>query len=123
MKCVLGAATWMNPHVLVLDEPTNYLDRESLGALTAALNDFGGGVVIISHQFEFTNAICKEKWLIVDGRLTTEGESWAVPTKIVQGDLADEASSLFPPRSGGGSCSSRLCVLFSCVCVLLGNVC
>ena len=90
VKVVLGAATWMNPHVLVLDEPTNYLDRDSLGALTAALNDFGGGVVIISHQFEFTNAICKEKWLVADGRLTTEGESWAVPTKLVQGPEADE---------------------------------
>jgi len=91
VKVVLGAATWMNPHVLVLDEPTNYLDRDSLGALTAALNDFGGGVVIISHQFEFTNAICKEKWLVENGTLTTEGEAWAVPTKILgAGDQPDE---------------------------------
>jgi ATPase subunit of ABC transporter with duplicated ATPase domains len=41
----------------------DYLDRDSLGALTGALIEFGGGVIIISHQFEFTNAICKEKWV------------------------------------------------------------
>ena len=47
---VLAAATWMNPHMLVLDEPSNYLDRESLGALADAIKEFGGGVVMISHN-------------------------------------------------------------------------
>jgi elongation factor 3 len=37
VKLVLGAAMWQQPHILVLDEPTNYLDRESLGAMAAAL--------------------------------------------------------------------------------------
>ena len=50
MKVVLAAATWMNPHMLVLDEPSNYLDRESLGALADAIKEFGGGVVMISHN-------------------------------------------------------------------------
>ena len=50
MKVVLGAAMWNSPHMLVLDEPTNYLDRESLGALAAAIKEYGGGVVMISHH-------------------------------------------------------------------------
>lgn len=50
MKVVLAAAMWQNPHMLVLDEPTNYLDRESLGALANAIKEFGGGVVMISHS-------------------------------------------------------------------------
>lgn len=50
MKVVIAAAMWQNPHMLVLDEPTNYLDRESLGALAAAIKDYGGGVVMISHS-------------------------------------------------------------------------
>ncbi len=50
MKLVLAAAMWNNPHLLVLDEPTNYLDRESLGALAAAINDFQGAVIMISHN-------------------------------------------------------------------------
>ena len=47
---VLAAATWQQPHLIVLDEPTNYLDRESLGALAIAIKDYGGGVVVISHH-------------------------------------------------------------------------
>lgn len=65
---------WNRPHVLVLDEPTNYLDREALGALTQAIKNFGGGVVIISHNSEFTDALCTEKWLIKDGQCFTEGD-------------------------------------------------
>lgn len=49
---------WNRPHIAVFDEPTNYLDREALGALTQAIKNFGGGVVIISHNAEFVNAIC-----------------------------------------------------------------
>lgn len=47
---VLAAAMWNNPHVLVLDEPTNYLDRDSLGALAGAIREYGGGVVMITHN-------------------------------------------------------------------------
>ena len=50
MKVVLAAAMWLNPHILVLDEPTNYLDRDSLGALATAIKEYGGGVVMISHN-------------------------------------------------------------------------
>lgn len=50
MKVVLAAAMWNNPHLLVLDEPTNFLDRESLGALASAIQEFAGGVIMISHN-------------------------------------------------------------------------
>ena len=50
VKVVLAAAMWMEPHVLILDEPTNFLDRDSLGALATAIKKFGGGCIIISHQ-------------------------------------------------------------------------
>merc|ERR1711907_568116 len=45
VKVVLGAAMWMQPHLVILDEPTNYLDRESLGALADAIREFEGGDV------------------------------------------------------------------------------
>jgi elongation factor 3 len=67
VKVVLGACTWNQPHILVMDEPTNYLDRDSLGALAGAIKDFGGGVVIISHHNEFTSALCPETWTVKDG--------------------------------------------------------
>lgn len=74
VKLVLAAAMWNRPHVLVLDEPTNYLDREALGALTQAIKAFGGGVVIISHNKEFTDAICTETWMVENGKCCVEGE-------------------------------------------------
>ncbi|KAF9940838.1 translational elongation factor EF-1 alpha [Mortierella alpina] len=85
VKVVLAAAMWLNPHILVLDEPTNYLDRDSLGALTEALREFGGGVVIISHHRDFTEAICGETWSINAGELAVTGNNYTqrVESKIV----------------------------------------
>merc|ERR1711904_349971 len=42
VKIVLAASMWQNPHVLILDEPTNYLDRDGLGALVLAIKDYQG---------------------------------------------------------------------------------
>jgi len=75
VKVVLAAAMWNQPHILVLDEPTNYLDRESLGALAGAIETFDGGVVIISHNNEFTQALCPETWLMDAGHLETKGDA------------------------------------------------
>jgi elongation factor 3 len=75
VKVVLGASMWQNPHILVLDEPTNYLDRDGLGALTQALKEWDGGVIIISHNKEFCNAVATEKWIMQQGRLRQEGSS------------------------------------------------
>ena len=66
----------MEPHVLILDEPTNFLDRDSLGALATAVKNFAGGVIIISHQREFYSALCPEVWSVVDGRVTVSGSEW-----------------------------------------------
>jgi elongation factor 3 len=76
VKVVLAAAMWLNPHLLVLDEPTNYLDRDSLGALSLAIKEFGGGVVIISHNREFTDTVTVEKWSVVAGVLTVSGNNY-----------------------------------------------
>merc|ERR1719363_48374 len=75
VKIVLAASMWQNPHVLILDEPTNYLDREGLGALVLAIKDYKGGVLIISHNKEFCDNVATEKWIMQGGRLRIEGES------------------------------------------------
>jgi elongation factor 3 len=69
----MAAAMWSQPHILILDEPTNYLDRESLGALAGAITDYQGGVVIISHNNEFVSTLCPEEWVMDSGHLTTKG--------------------------------------------------
>merc|ERR1711979_87344 len=75
VKVVLAASMWQNPHVLILDEPTNYLDREGLGALVLACKDYKGGVLIISHNKEFCDNVATEKWIMKGGYLRIEGES------------------------------------------------
>merc|ERR1711976_1146204 len=77
VKVVLAASMWQNPHVLILDEPTNYLDREGLGALVLACKDYKGGVLIISHNKEVCDNVATEKWIMQGGKLRIEGESKA----------------------------------------------
>lgn len=76
VKLVLAACTWQRPHLIVLDEPTNYLDRDSLGALSKALKSFEGGIVIITHSAEFTKDLTEEVWAVLDGRMTPSGHNW-----------------------------------------------
>lgn len=76
VKVVLGAGLWNLPHIVILDEPTNFLDRDSLGALAAAIKNFKGGVFMISHNAEFYEALCPEKWILESGRLTVMGAEW-----------------------------------------------
>ena len=64
VKVVIAAAMWNQPHIVILDEPTNYLDRDSLGALAGAIEVFEGGVVMITHNNEFCSALCPETWLM-----------------------------------------------------------
>merc|ERR1711907_381449 len=86
VKVVLAACMWQNPHILILDEPTNYLDREGLGALVLACKDYKGGVLIISHNKEFCDSMGTEKWIMKGGYLRIEGESKA------DGEENEEAS-------------------------------
>jgi elongation factor 3 len=76
VKVVLAACSWQRPHVIVLDEPTNYLDRDSLGALSKAIKSFEGGVVIITHSREFTENLTEEVWAVLDGKMTPSGHNW-----------------------------------------------
>jgi len=73
VKVVVAATMWQNPHILILDEPTNYLDRDGLGALVLAIKDYQGGVLIISHNREFCDSVTTEKWIMNKGRLRIEG--------------------------------------------------
>ena len=59
-----------------MDEPTNYLDRDSLGALSKALKAFEGGVIIITHSAEFTKNLTEEVWAVMDGKMTPSGHNW-----------------------------------------------
>ena len=70
-RLVICAAFWSKPHVIALDEPTNYLDNDSVAALTKALKDFKGAVVTVSENEAFVAEISNEKWIVENGNVTT----------------------------------------------------
>merc|ERR1719160_1869063 len=86
VKIVLAGSMWQNPHILILDEPTNYLDREGLGALVLAIKDYKGGVLIISHNKEFCDGVAQEKWIMNKGYLRIEGESVDTTKEMTSGN-------------------------------------
>merc|ERR1712050_162502 len=68
-KLTLGAAFWTKPHIVALDEPTNYIDMETLESLVRALARYKGGVIVISHAKEFVEQVCDETWLVEGGTI------------------------------------------------------
>lgn len=96
VKVVLAAAMWNNPHILVLDEPTNYLDRDSLGALAEAIKAYGGGVVMITHNREFYQALTQETWMVADGKLTPTGQQNPNAAKeLVKFEVQEETTDAY----------------------------
>ena len=70
-RLVLAAAMWNKPHVICLDEPTNYLDNETLKALIFALKKFKGGVLTISHNAAFVGEVCLDTWRVFQGKVAS----------------------------------------------------
>ena len=63
-RVALAAVSFKQPHLLVLDEPTNNLDLESVSALAESVRDFEGAVVCVSHDQHFVNTIANEAWVV-----------------------------------------------------------
>ncbi|KAK0414855.1 hypothetical protein QR680_011642 [Steinernema hermaphroditum] len=60
----------VKPNYLIMDEPTNHLDVEAVDALGYALNEFKGGVVLVSNDERLISLICKELWVVKDRTVT-----------------------------------------------------
>ncbi len=63
-------ATLDAPHLIILDEPTNHLDIESREALVEALTEYGGAVILVSHDPHLVELVADRLWLVRDGRVT-----------------------------------------------------
>ncbi|CAK0858031.1 unnamed protein product [Prorocentrum cordatum] len=76
-KLVLSAALWLNPNLLVLDEPASCLERCSLEALAAAIEDYKGGVLITSHSKDrhYFEAAATERYVLRGGRLRADAQA------------------------------------------------
>ena len=67
-RLALALLIWTRPNLLLLDEPTNHLDLEMRHALTLALQDFEGGVILVSHDRALLRASCDQFILVADGK-------------------------------------------------------
>nr|HET7859475.1 ATP-binding cassette domain-containing protein [Caldimonas sp.] len=68
-RLVLAMLVWQRPNLLLLDEPTNHLDLTTREALSMALNEFEGTVVLVSHDRALLREVCDEFWLVSGGKL------------------------------------------------------
>ena len=68
-RLVLAMLVWQRPNLLLLDEPTNHLDLTTREALSIALNEFEGTVMLVSHDRALLREVCDEFWLVARGQV------------------------------------------------------
>lgn len=69
-RVVFAWLSWQTPHLLLLDEPTNHLDLETIDSLAEAINDFDGGMVLVSHDFRLISQVAEEIWICENQTVT-----------------------------------------------------
>ena len=98
-RLALALIVWQRPNVLILDEPTNHLDLDIRHALTMALQDYEGAVVLVSHERQLIASVCDELVLVhagqsreFDGDLSAYAE-WLRQTRIDMMKNGQQASA------------------------------
>lgn len=89
-RLALALVVWHKPNLLVLDEPSNHLDVETREALTAALAEFEGGMLLVSHDRHLLRTTVDEFWLVSNGH-----------AKPFEGDLEDYRQYVTQSQSAG----------------------
>lgn len=88
-RVVMAVMSMTRPHFLILDEPTNHLDVETIEALGKALNDYKGGVVMVTHDERLVRSVCKEVWLCSNGSVTRQDGGFEQYRKLLEDQLRD----------------------------------
>ena len=108
-RLVLAMLVWQRPNLLLLDEPTNHLDLTTREALSMALNEFEGTVMLVSHDRALLREVCDEFWLVAGGGVQPfdgdldDYQRWLLD----QARLQREAASSSGPRDGGAPIANR----------------
>lgn len=91
-RIIFAWLSFQNPHMLLLDEPTNHLDIETIDALAEAINEFDGGMVLVSHDFRLIMQVAKEIWVCEKGKVTPwKGDIYSYKKTLKKKVLADLA--------------------------------
>ena len=117
-RLVLCMLVWQRPNLLLMDEPTNHLDLATREALSMALNEFEGTVMLVSHDRALLRAVCDEFWMVsrggvepFDGDLDDYQKYLLDETKR-QRELAKEEAKNQSPKAtavSGSSTASMAC--------------
>ncbi|MBR0643715.1 ABC-F family ATP-binding cassette domain-containing protein [Plastoroseomonas hellenica] len=105
-RLLLALATRDAPQLLILDEPTNHLDIDAREALTKALAEFAGAVLLITHDPHLVELIADRLWLVADGRVT-QFEGDLDEYRALLGERARAASGSGSREEGAGRAGQR----------------
>ena len=96
-RLALALLIWTRPNLLLLDEPTNHLDLEMRHALTLALQEYDGGVVLVSHDRALLRTTCDRFMLVADGKAEVfDGDLEDYRAWLVAQQLRDKAAEVKP---------------------------
>ena len=95
-RLLLNMVAMEKPHLLILDEPTNHLDIDSRRALTEALNDYAGAVILITHDRSLMEMVADRLWLTADGSV-----------KPFDGDMDDYAKFVLDRARNAGKPAAK----------------
>ncbi len=97
-RLVLALIAWERPAVLLLDEPTNHLDIEMRHALTVALQEYDGAMLIVSHDRDLLGRCVDEFWLVSGGRVAPYDDDLEHYAERIRQRVAPVASDAPPNR-------------------------
>ena len=102
-RLVLCMLVWQRPNLLLMDEPTNHLDLATREALSMALNEFEGTVMLVSHDRALLRAVCDEFWMVSRGGV----EPFDGDLDDYQRYLLDEAKRLRTEATAAANVAAR----------------
>ncbi len=103
-RLVLATLVWQRPNLLLLDEPTNHLDLTTREALSLALNEFEGTVLLVSHDRALLREVCDEFWWVTQGGVEAfdgdldDYQRWLLDRSRETTRAASSGASSTPPR-------------------------
>lgn len=105
-RLVLALLVYSKPNLLLLDEPTNHLDLEMRHAMTVAFQNFGGAILLVSHDRHMLKTVCDDLYLVADGKVTQyngdldDYAKWTLEQAREQAKSQSEAEQVVSQNTG-----------------------